>query len=127
MAKRNMRTFHAAPVTPVEFHILLALVDTDRHGYAVMRQVASDSEGTVQLGPGTLYGAIKRLLDYGYIREVESRIDPDFDDARRKYYRLTTPGRAAAIEEAERLADVVRLARTKRIIDPLARAGVGRS
>ncbi len=122
-----MRTFHAAPVTPVEFHILLALVDTDRHGYAVMRQVASDSEGTVQLGPGTLYGAIKRLLDYGYIREVESRIDPDFDDARRKYYRLTTPGRAAAIEEAERLADVVRLARTKRIIDPLARAGVGRS
>jgi DNA-binding PadR family transcriptional regulator len=127
MATRNMRTVHAAAVTPAEFHILLALVDEDRHGYAVMQQVAADSAGAVRLGPGTLYGAIKRLLDYGYIREVESRIDPDLDDARRKYYRLTMSGRAAAMAEAERLASLVRLARAKQLIDAPARARGGRS
>lgn len=96
MSQPNMRTIGAASVTPAEFHILLALAEVDRHGYAIMQEVASDSHGTVQLGPGTLYGAIKRLLDYGYIREVESRVEPDLDDARRKYYRLTTSGRTAA-------------------------------
>ena len=83
-----------------------------------MQQVEIDSEGAVQLGPGTLYTAIRRLLAYGYIREVESRIDPDLDDARRKYYRLTAAGRAAAAAEAERLAGLVRLARAKQIIAP---------
>jgi DNA-binding PadR family transcriptional regulator len=123
MAKPHMRTVQAAPVTPVEFYILLALVDGDRHGYAIMRQVAADSQETVQIGPGTLYTAIKRLLDYGYIREVESRMDPELDDARRKYYRLTASGRASATAEAERLADLVRLAHTKQIIDAPARGG----
>jgi DNA-binding PadR family transcriptional regulator len=122
-----MRTVHAAPVSPAEFHILLALVNADLHGYAVMQQVASESDGTVQLGPGTLYGAIKRLLEYGYIREVESRIDPALDDSRRKYYRLTSTGRAAVTAEAERLADLVRLARAKQIINAPARARGGRS
>jgi len=111
-----MRTVHAAPVTPAEFHILLALVDCDRHGYGVMQQVSADSGGGVQLGPGTLYGAIKRLLDYGFVREVESRVDPDLDDARRKYYRLTPSGRAAAMAEAGRLADLVKLARARQLI-----------
>lgn len=127
MGKRHMRTIQAADVTPAEFHILLALVDADRHGYAIMQEVAANSDGTVQLGPGTLYAAIKRLLDYGYIREVESRVDPDLDDARRKYYRLTPSGRTAATAESERLADLVRLARTKQLIDVPARPRGGRS
>jgi DNA-binding PadR family transcriptional regulator len=118
-----MRTVQAARVTPVEFFILLALVDGDRHGYAVMQQVDEDSQGTVRIGPGTLYTAIKRLLEYGHIREVESRIDPQLDDARRKYYRLTASGRSAVTAEAERLADLVRLARTKQILDAPARGG----
>ncbi len=86
-----------------------------------MQQDDVDSQGTVQLGPGTLYTAIKRLLEYAYIREVESRIDPQLDDARRKYYRLTASGRAAATAEAERLADLVSLARAKQIIDAPAK------
>jgi DNA-binding PadR family transcriptional regulator len=120
MARPTMRTVQAASVTPVEFYILLALVEGDRHGYAIMQQVDADSRG-VQIGPGTLYTAIRRLLEYKYIREVESRIDPRLDDARRKYYRLTAAGRAAAAAEAERLADLVSLARTKQLIDAPAR------
>ena len=116
MGIRTLRTLNAAPVTPAEFHILLALADVDRHGYGLMQQVAADSGGAVQLGPGTLYGAIKRLLEYEYIREVESRIDPALDDARRKYYRLTTTGRAAVVTEAERLAQLVRIARARHVI-----------
>lgn len=123
MANPSMRSVRAAAVTPAEFHILLALVDQDRHGYAVMQQVSADSEGRIRLGPGTLYGAIKRLLDYGYIREVDSRVDPELDDARRKYYRLTPAGRAAAIAEAERLAGLVRLAQTRQIIPARVRGG----
>ena len=126
MTKPAMRTVRAAQVTPAEFHILLALVDADRHGYAVMQQVSAESNGTVQLGPGTLYGAIKRLLEYGYIREVESRVDPALDDSRRKYYRLTTTGRAAVSAEAGRLASVVKLARAKQILTTPAKARGGR-
>lgn len=121
MANPGMRGVRAAAVTPAEFHILLALVDQDRHGYAVMQQVSADSEGRIRLGPGTLYGAIKRLLEYGYIREVDSRVDPEIDDARRKYYRVTPAGRAAAIAEAERLAGLVRLAQARQIIPARAR------
>lgn len=123
MAKPHMRPVHAASVTPSEFYILLALTEGDRHGYAIMQQVDADSQGTVRLGPGTLYAAIRRLLESGYIREVESRIDPQLDDARRKYYRLTSAGRVAATAEAERLADLVRLAHTKHIIDVPAKGG----
>jgi DNA-binding PadR family transcriptional regulator len=127
MGIRTLRTLNAAPVTPAEFHILLALADVDRHGYGLMQQVAADSGGAVQLGPGTLYGAIKRLLEYEYIREVESRIDPALDDARRKYYRLTTTGRAAVVAEAERLAQLVRLARARQVIGAQTTARGGRS
>ena len=127
MARPHLRTVHAAGVTPAEFHILLALADQDRHGYGIMQQVAADSAGAVALGPGTLYGAIKRLLDQGYIREVESRIDPDLDDARRRYYRVTATGRAVAIAEAGRLADLVKLARARRLLTAPARARGGQS
>jgi DNA-binding PadR family transcriptional regulator len=123
MTRPHMRAVRGAAVTPAEFYILLALVEEDRHGYAIMQQVEADSEGSVQIGPGTLYTAVKRLLDAGYIREVESRVDPRLDDARRKYYRLTASGRTAAASEAERLARLVRLARTRQIIDVPARGG----
>jgi DNA-binding PadR family transcriptional regulator len=110
-----MKGHRSAGVTPVEFHILLALVDADRHGYAIMQQVAADSGGAIELGPGTLYGALARLLDYGFIREVESRVDPALDDSRRRYYRLTPGGRAAASVEADRLAAVVKVARARQL------------
>jgi DNA-binding PadR family transcriptional regulator len=125
MTKPAMRTLRGSAVTPAEFFILLALVDRERHGYAIMQRVASESEDAVRLGPGTLYGAIKRLLDNGYIHEVESRIDPELDDARRKYYGLTTSGRAAVRAEAERLDRLVGLARAKRVLDTPAGAGSG--
>ena len=121
MAKPHLRPSQSSGVTPAEFHILLALSDADRHGYAVMQQVAADSAGDVQLGPGTLYTAIKRLLDYGFIREVESRVDPDIDDARRRYYRLSPAGRTAALAEADRLAGLVRLAKGKQLMSKAAK------
>jgi DNA-binding PadR family transcriptional regulator len=115
MARRAPKANQKAGITPVEFHILLALVDADRHGYAIMQQVALDSEQAIQLGPGTLYAALARLLEYGFIREVESRVDPSLDDSRRRYYRLTPMGRAAASTEAARLAAVVKVARSRQL------------
>jgi DNA-binding PadR family transcriptional regulator len=96
------------------------LVDTDRHGYAIMQQVALDSAEAIQLGPGTLYAALARLLEYGFIREVESRVDPALDDSRRRYYRLTPMGRGAASTEAARLAAVVKVARSRQLAAPRA-------
>ena len=115
MAKRAMKAHQGAGITPVEFHILLALVYSDRHGYGIMQQVAGDSGDAIQLGPGTLYGALARLLEYGFIREVESGVDPALDDSRRRYYRLTAAGRTAAGTEAQRLAGVVKLARSRQL------------
>jgi DNA-binding PadR family transcriptional regulator len=115
MPKRAMKAHQGAGITPVEFHILLALVDADRHGYAIMQQVAVDSAEAIQLGPGTLYGALARLLDYGFIREVDSAVDPALDDSRRRYYRLTAAGRTAAATEASRLAAVVKVARARQL------------
>lgn len=123
----QLRRVHSLAVTPAEFHILLALSDVDRHGYAIMQQVEADSAGSVRLGPGTLYTAIKRLLDYGFIREVDSRIDPEIDDARRRYYRITASGKAAATSEAERLAALVRLARGRQLLSTPAKVRGGRS
>jgi DNA-binding PadR family transcriptional regulator len=122
MAKRAMKAHQGAGITPVEFHILLALVDADRHGYAIMQQVAADSGDAIQLGPGTLYGALARLLDYGFIREVESGVDPALDDSRRRYYRLTAAGRTAAAAEAGRLAAVVKVARSRQLALAVHRA-----
>jgi DNA-binding PadR family transcriptional regulator len=115
MVKRGLKAHQGAGITPVEFHILLALVGADRHGYAIMQQVAIDSREAIRLGPGTLYAALARLLDYGFIREVASQIDPALDDSRRRYYRLTTAGRTAAGAEAERLAGVVKVARARQL------------
>ena len=95
------------------FHILLALSDGERHGYSISKEVEQETEGAVSLGPGTLYRMLKQLLDDGWISEVD-RIDES--DPRRRYYRLTPRGRKAAQAEAARLANLVRLARARRLL-----------
>lgn len=104
------------PLTPAMFHILLALADKDRHGYEIMREVEERSAGEVRVGPGTLYGSIKRMLNDELIEELEERPDPELDDERRRYYRLTDFGRRVAIAEAKRLEKLVRSARSKKLL-----------
>lgn len=104
------------PLTPAMFHILLALADQDRHGYDIMREVDERTEGKVRLGPGTLYGSIKRMLSDELIEELDERPDPEMDDERRRYYRLSSFGRRVAVAEAERLAQLVKAARTKKLL-----------
>ena len=117
MAKESPQRPEAwLPLTPPMFHILLALADKDRHGYEIMREVDERSEGQVRLGPGTLYGSIKRMLNDGLIEELEERPDPELDDERRRYYRLSTFGRRIAVAEAERLEKLVRSARAKKLL-----------
>lgn len=94
------------------FHILLAVADRDRHGYAIMQDVHARTDGRLRLGPGTLYGWIKRLLEDGLIQEVDERPDPDNDDVRRRYYRITRLGRRIAAEEMARLDALLRHARS---------------
>ena len=98
------------------FHVLLALADRDRHGYAIMQEVEETTEGRVTMGPGTLYGTIKRLLRAGWIEESDERPDPALDDRRRRYYRLTGLGRRVAAAEAARLREVVAEARSKNLL-----------
>jgi len=93
------------------FHILVSLAEEDRHGYAIMQDVAARTSGVVRLGPGTLYGSIKRMLDEDLIEEIDERPDPDQDDIRRRYYRITSRGRRVADEEIGQLAALVRHAR----------------
>jgi len=100
-----------APLTTTTYQILLALAGRDRHGYAILKAVDRQTEGRIRLGPGTLYAAIRRLEDAGLIAESDWRPDPDLDDERRRYYRLTTSGRATLIAETDRLQATVRLAR----------------
>lgn len=104
------------PLTPAVFHILLALADGERHGYAIMQEVEETTEGRVAMGPGTLYGSIKRLLRAGLIEESDERPDPAIDDRRRRYYRLTELGRRVAEAEAARLEETVADARAKRLL-----------
>jgi DNA-binding PadR family transcriptional regulator len=111
------RQKRAEPLNHSEFHILLALADDERHGYGIMQEVEARSAGTVRLGPGTLYGAIKRMLAAGLIEESARRPIAKHDDQRRRcYYRLTRFGRAVAAEEAQRLAALVRVAQAKRLV-----------
>lgn len=104
------------PLTPAMFHILLALADGERHGYSVMQEVESSTDGRMRLGPGTLYGSVKRMLADGLIVESDERPDPEMDDERRRYYRLTDMGRRVAVAEAQRLAELVSVARAKRLL-----------
>jgi len=106
------------PLTPPTFQILLTLADGDRHGYAIMKEVAAHTDGEMRLGPGTLYGSLKRLLEGGLVDEVGERADPEMGDERRRYYRITPFGLAVARAEAQRMDGVVRVARKKKLLAP---------
>jgi DNA-binding PadR family transcriptional regulator len=101
----------AAMMPPATFHILLALADEDRHGYAIIQDILTRTSGELRLSAGTLYRSIQRMLEQGLIVETRERPAPEDDDERRRYYRITPDGAAAARREARRLAQLVRLAR----------------
>ena len=113
MTKVEPRPEMLLPLTPAVFHILLALADKERHGYDIMREVGALTDGQIQMGPGTLYGSIKRMLRSGLIEEADERPDPVLDDSRRRYYQLTGFGRAVLAAEVGRLAHLVEAAQRK--------------
>ena len=104
------------PLPPATFYILLALAQEDRHGYAIMQEVAERSRGELSLSAGTLYRSIQRMLEQGLIRETRSRPAAAFDDERRRYYRITPFGHSVASAEARRMADLVRMARAQGLV-----------
>jgi DNA-binding PadR family transcriptional regulator len=99
------------PLPPATFHILIALADADRHGYAIIQDVGARSAGAIRLSAGTLYRSVHRMLEQGVIEETRTRPAPEEDDERRRYYRLTPFGAAVARAEARRLNELVTLAR----------------
>jgi DNA-binding PadR family transcriptional regulator len=103
------------PLTPAVLHILLALSTEERHGYGIMKQVESDSQGKVKMGPGTLYGSLGRMIEAGLIRESDKKVDPELDDERRVYYKITGVGRAALSVELERYREVIAVAKKKQL------------
>ncbi|MEX1071878.1 MAG: helix-turn-helix transcriptional regulator [Anaerolineales bacterium] len=106
------------PLTPAVFHILLALMDQERHGYGIMKEVETQTEGEMLLRAGTLYQAIKRMLDLGLIEESAERPDPNLDDERRRYYKLTGLGHKVVRAETERLRKLLQIARAKEKLSP---------
>ncbi|HEX6976638.1 MAG TPA: PadR family transcriptional regulator [Vicinamibacterales bacterium] len=116
------RNLHAPPVasflplTPAISHILLALADEDRHGYAIMQEVSRLTGGAARMGPGTLYGTIKRMLASGLIEEADERPDPALDDERRRYYRITRLGTRVLQAESARMAGLLATARAKKVL-----------
>ena len=104
------------PLTPSMFHVLLALAGDDLHGYAILKEVELRTGGKVRLSTGTLYGIIKRLLADGMIVERRSRPAEAEDDERRRYYRLTQQGREVAAAEAERMDEVLSIARARNLL-----------
>lgn len=108
------------PLTPAVFNILLALADGEKHGYAIMLEVEACSNGEMSMGPGTLYGSIKRMLAAGLIEESDQRPDPALDDERRRYYRLTGVGQRVLKAEAERLSRQVAVARLKQVLNAVS-------
>lgn len=103
------------PLTPAVLHILLALSTRERHGYGIMKQARADSHGKVGMGPGTLYGSLGRMIDAGLIRESDRKIDPDMDDQRRVYYRITGEGQRALATELERYREVLEAAESRNL------------
>jgi DNA-binding PadR family transcriptional regulator len=117
MGETNSSGGEYLPLTPAVFNILLALADGEKHGYAIMLEVEANTQGEVKMGPGTLYGSIKRMLAAGLIEETGERPDPAMDDQRRRYYRMTSSGQRLLKTEAERLARQVAVARFKQVYD----------
>lgn len=99
------------PLPPATFHILLAVADEDRHGYGIILDIESRTGGKLRLSPGTLYRSVQRMVEQDLIKETDERPDPEFDDERRRYYRITPFGRKVAKAEAERLSSLVDQAR----------------
>jgi DNA-binding PadR family transcriptional regulator len=116
MTDSNRDPERLLPLSPPVFHILLALADEERHGYGIMQEIKLRTEGQVRLVPGTLYGAIKRLLGQKLIEEADERPDAALDDERRRYYRLTDFGQRVLRAEATRIASLARQAEAKQLL-----------
>ena len=114
MKEEDARSY--LPMTEAAFHVLLALADGEKHGYAIKKEVSRRTGGKVRLGPGTLYGIIKRLLLDGLVVESADRPDPALDDERRRYYRMTRLGHRVAKAEARRLQELLDTARAKKLL-----------
>ena len=104
------------PLPAAAFNIMVSLADEDLHGYEIMRRVEEQTNGRTRLGPGTLYSSIQALLEAGFIAEAAAGTDARLNDERRRYYRLTAAGRKISRDEAERLADLLRVARAKKLL-----------
>lgn len=104
------------PLTPAVLHILLALSLKERHGYGIMKQVQADSQGKVKMGPGTLYGSISRMIKAGFIGESDKKKDPEMDDERRIYYKITGLGQKKLAAELDRYREVVTVAQHKQLL-----------
>lgn len=113
MTSRDESPETLLPLPPATFHILMAVADGDRHGYAIIQDVAARTGGDVRLSAGTLYRSIQRMLEQGLLAESRERPAPDLDDERRRYYRITPFGAEVARAEARRLAGLVKLARAR--------------
>jgi DNA-binding PadR family transcriptional regulator len=122
MSQRQPKEEPPLPLTPAMFHVLVALSDGEKHGYAILKEVAEQTRGDVRLSAGTLYGIIKRLLAEGIFVECDERPAPALDDSRRRYYRLTTWGHQVAGAEAARLEKLMSMARVKRLLKNLRTA-----
>jgi DNA-binding PadR family transcriptional regulator len=112
MADQDLRADSLLPLPPAAFHILMAVADEDRHGYAIIQDVAERTGGELKLSAGTLYRSIQRMLEQGLLVETQERPAPELDDERRRYYRITPFGTAVARAEARRLMQLVKLARS---------------
>lgn len=116
MARHARRPEDLLPLTPGMFHVLIALADGEKHGYAIIKEVARRTDGALQLSAGTLYALIRRFVQDGVIAESAERPDPALDDERRRYYRLTPFGRDVARAEAARMESTLNMARAKKLI-----------
>ena len=116
MARHTRRADDLLPLTPGMFHVLIALADGEKHGYAIIKEVARRTDGAIRLSAGTLYTLIRRFAQDGVIAEADERPDPALDDERRRYYRLTDFGREVARAEAARMQTSLDMARAKNLI-----------
>jgi len=116
MGAKSIHPDELLPLTPAVLQILLALLDQERHGYGIMQEVGVQTDGQMRMGPGTLYGSLKRMLSAGLIDESDERPDPALDDERRRYYRITHLGADVARREIARLEQVVRVAQRKQLL-----------
>src|SRR5580698_3435595 len=113
MAQKSLQPDEFLPLPPATFHILMAVAEEDRHGYAIIQDVAARTGGELKLSAGTLYRSIQRMLEQGLLIETQERPAPELDDERRRYYRITPFGAATARAEGRRMLELVRMARAQ--------------